>query len=105
MKSTVDDLVTKARKASTDPKECRKTIKALRVMGFDSDAFVRLHHLQDSVDSFYRYCGSVQQFHEDGDNHRVHQRLSYVLLSCPDGALPKGKSFRMLAEDATRLIP
>ena len=77
----------------------------MRGMGFDTDAFIRLHHLQDSVDSFYRYCGSVQQFQENGNNHRVHQRLKYVLLSCPDGAPPKGKSFKTLAEDAIKLIP
>jgi hypothetical protein len=50
-------------------------------------------------------CKSVQQFVEDGSNHRVHQRLKFVLLSCPDGAPPKGKSFQALAEEAFKLIP
>jgi hypothetical protein len=41
---------------------------------------------------------------EDGNNHRVHQRLMYVLLSCPAGP-PQGKSFEVLADEAFRLIP
>lgn len=39
------------------------------------------------------------------NNHRVHQRLMYVLLSCQDGVPPKGKNFRALAEEAYRQIP
>jgi hypothetical protein len=34
----------------------------------------------------------------------VHQRLAYVLLSCPDGTPPRGKSFEMLADEARHLI-
>lgn len=29
----------------------------------------------------------------------------YVLLSCPNGAPSKGKSFQMLAEEAFKVIP
>jgi hypothetical protein len=58
-----------------------------------------------SAARFYRYCESVQQFVEEGSNHRVHQRLTYVLLSCPAGATPEGKSFQALAEEAFALIP
>jgi hypothetical protein len=47
----------------------------------------------------------VQQFEEEGNNHRVHQRLMYVRSSCTGGAPPKGKSFQALAAEAYRQIP
>jgi hypothetical protein len=100
----MDSLVIAARKASADARDCRKTMDTLRFMGFGEDVFRLLHHQHGSAARFYRYCESVQQFVEDGNNHRVHQRLTYVLLSCPAGALPKGKTFEALAEEAFRLI-
>jgi hypothetical protein len=101
----MNDLLIQARKASPDPRDCRRTMDTLRVMGFGEDAFRLLHHQRGSIARFYSYCGGVQQFEEDGNNHRVHQRLDYVLLSCPAGAPPKGKSFQTLAEEAFRLVP
>jgi hypothetical protein len=99
------DLLIQARKASRDPEECRETLSALEIMKFNDDAFRLLHQMRDSRAGFYRYCGKIGEFREDGNNHRVHQRLKYVLLSCPGGALPVGKSFRALAEEAYRWIP
>lgn len=75
------------------------------MVGFGDDAFRKLHHLNDSVAGFYSYSKGRKRFEEDGNNHRVHQRLMYVLLSCPDGAPPKGKSFQGLAEEAFKEIP
>src|SRR5271170_4856338 len=97
-------LVIEARKASADPRECRKTMETLRFMGFGEDVFRLLHHQHGSAARFYHYCKSIQQFVQDGNNHRVHQRLTYVLLSCRAGAPPEGKSFPALAEEAFRLI-
>jgi hypothetical protein len=74
-------------------------------MEFSEDAFRLLHHQHGGMAEFYSYSESVQRFRDDKNNHRVHQRLMYLLLSCPDGALPKGKSFQALAEEAFRLIP
>ena len=101
----VDSLLIQARKASRDPRDCRRTIDILRGMGFGEDAFRRLHHMTASVGNFYSYCEGHQRFRDDNNNHRVHQRLMYVLLSCENGAPPKGKSFRTLAEEAFKLIP
>jgi hypothetical protein len=101
----MDSLLTQSRKASRDPRDCRNTIDALRDMGFSDDSFPALHHQHGSSAVFYSYCGGVQRFREDDNNHRVHQRLTYVLLSCPGGAPPKAKSFQTLAEEAFRLIP
>ena len=99
----MDNPLSQARQASRDPRDCRRTIDTLRGMGFGDDAFRRLH--TDSMDGFYGYCEGVRRFLDDGTNHRVHQRLLYVLLSCPDDTPPKGMTFETLAEDAYRKIP
>ena len=101
----MDRLVIQARKASRDPKDCLSTIASLRAIGFGDAAFSMLHHQHGSRAVFYGYCENHQRFVEDGNNHRVHQRLKYVDSSCPGGAPPKGKSFESLAEEAFRLIP
>jgi len=101
----MDSLLIQARKASRDSDECRRTIDTLQAMGSGEDAFKLLHHQRGRLSRFYRYSESVRQFEEDGNNYRVHQRLMYVLLSCPNGALPKGKSFLTLADEAFKLIP
>jgi hypothetical protein len=101
----MDDLLMQAIRASRDSRDCLRTIDALRSMGFGDDAFPALHHLHDSAVRFYNFSKGVQRYRDDKNNHRVHQRLMYVLLSCPDGTLPKGKSFRGLADEAFKLIP
>lgn len=105
MVGTVDNLLSQARKASRDSRECRETLDALRRIGFGDDAFSALHHQYGSAAVFYGYCEGVQRFREDDNNHRVHQRLKYVLLSCPDGASSNGKSFLSLATEAKHEIP
>lgn len=98
-------LLSQARNASRDPRDCRRTIDVLRSMGFSEEAFSALHHQHGNLAVFYSYCGGVGRFRDDGNNHRVHGRLLFVLLSCPDGLLPEGMSFQSLAEEAYRLIP
>jgi hypothetical protein len=101
----MDSLAIQARKASQDPSDCRRAIDSLRSIGFGEDAFRGLHHQRGSMAEFYSYTESIRQFVEDGNNHRVHQRLIFVLLSCLDGVPPKGKNFQALADEAYRLIP
>ena len=104
----MDTLLIQARKASRDPKECCKTIDALRAIGFfddGGDVFKLLHHQGGGMTRFSTYSKGVGQYVDDGNNHRVHQRLMYVLLSCPDGVLSEGKSFQSLADEVVRLIP
>ena len=98
-------LPIQARNASAEPKDCRRAIDTLRGMGFSEDAFRLLHHQRGSMAEFYRYSQSVQKFRDDKNNHRVHQRLLYVMLSCPNGAPPEGRSFQTLAEEAFCQIP
>lgn len=101
----MDSLLTQVRKATRDPKDCLRVIDTLRGMGFGEDAFRRLHHQSGSVARFYSFSEGVQRFRDDKNNHRVHQRLVYVLKSCENGDPPKGKSFLTLAEEAFKLIP
>lgn len=105
MGAIMNGQLIQARKASQDPSDCRTAIDSLRSIGFGEDAFRGLHHQRGSMAEFYTYTESIRQFVEDGNNHRVHQRLIYVLLSCPAGAPSKGKSYQILAEEAYRLIP
>jgi len=100
----MNNLLLQARTAARDPKECRRAIDAPRGIGFGDKAFRRLHHLHDSMAGFYRFSESVQRFRDDGNNHRVHQRLTYVLLTYPGGVPPKGKTFQALAEEAFKQI-
>lgn len=100
----MSDLVTQARSASRDAVDCLRTIKNLQAIGFTDDAFRRLHHQCVRMGDFCRHSDN-KNFKYEGNNHRVHQRLMYVLLSCPDGAPPKGKSFQTLADEAYKLLP
>ncbi len=100
----MDDLIAEARKASANPKECRDTIDRLRRMGFGAE-FKQLHHLSDTADGFYRYSKGISRFRGDGNNHRLHQRLMFVLLSCLDGATPTEARFHALVEEANRAFP
>ena len=83
----------------------------MKHLRFRNAAFELLHRDRalrpcGTMGEFISYCEGLKRlFHHDETNHRVHQRLKYVLLSCPDGAPPMGKSFQMLAEEAFRLIP
>ena len=101
----MESPLNQARSASRDPKDCRKAMDTLQTMGFGDDAFRSLHHQNGQLFRFSRYLEEVQQFVEDGNNHRVHQRLVYIMLSCPDGALPPGKTFQALAVEAYEHIP
>jgi hypothetical protein len=74
-------------------------------MGFGDDAFMRLHHQKKrTAAEFYNYSEGRKRFEDDGNNHRVHQRLRYIQLSCSAGTPPKGKSFQTLAEEAYEQI-
>lgn len=101
----MESLLSQARHASRDPKDCRKTIERLRRMGFGDEAFKLLHHHRDTMAGFLSFGDGVRRFRDDKNNHRVHQRLMYVLLACPGGSSPKNTSFEILAGEAFHLIP
>jgi hypothetical protein len=107
----MENLLLQARRASNNPLDCLETIGTLKRMKFDSASFELLHRnrrllSRGGMDVFIKYCKDRKRlFRIDATNHRVHQRLRYVLLSCPGGDLPKGKSFQVLAEEAFHVIP
>jgi hypothetical protein len=88
-----------------DPKQTIKLIEHLKALGFDDEAFRLLHHFQGSMNSFERHARIVTSFHEDGNNHRVRNRLEFVLGSCTNGLPPKGEIFASLARESKRRIP
>jgi hypothetical protein len=88
-----------------NPTETIELIERLRKMKFDNDSFGQLHHLHGSMDGFEKYARKVASFQEDGNNHRVHKRMLFVLDSCANGTPPPGKTFAALAEEAMRSIP
>jgi hypothetical protein len=88
-----------------NPTETIELIERLRRMKFDNDAFRLLQHLHGSMNGFEKYARNVASFQEDGNNHRVHKRMLFVLDSCANGTLPPGKTFAALAEEAMRRIP
>ncbi len=94
-----------ANKNEIDPRSTLELLKRLKCLGLDDKAFRRLHHLQGSIAGFGKYCENTQRFREDGNNHRVHQRLRYVLSAYLDCKPPKGKNFERLAIEAMTLIP
>ena len=95
MSQIMNSLLTQARKASRVSRDCRGTIDALQSMEFGEDSFTRLHHQSGSMAEFYRYSQSVQRFRDDKNNHRVHQRLKYVQLSCSLVPHRRGRVFRL----------
>jgi hypothetical protein len=87
-----------------NPKATIDLIERLKTMQFDNDAFRLLHHFHDSIGGFERHARKVTSFVEDGNNHRVHKRLQFVLDSCTNGKPPLGETFASLAEEAMRRI-
>jgi hypothetical protein len=94
------------------PKETIEIIYRLKQLHFDDDedAFWRLHHWRlkarrARLEAFRGYIGEFSSYQLDGDNHRVHQRLSYVLDECHGGSYPPQRTFADLADEAFHKIP
>ena len=105
MSEIMNNVLIDAKKASRNASDCRATIATLRAMQFGKDAFRRLHHQNGTDVEFDAYCEGVKRFVYEGNNHRVHQRLRYVLLSRLNDAQSEGKNFLILAEEAFKEIP
>jgi hypothetical protein len=101
----MNSVLIEAKKASRNTSDCRATIATLRALKFGKDAFMLLHHQNGTDAQFDAYCEGVKQFVDGGNNHRVHQRLRYVLLSRLNDARSEGKDFLILAKEAFQEIP
>jgi hypothetical protein len=58
-----------------DLRETIEIIDALVKRGFDDAQFRQLHHFNDSLASFRRYCSKVTSFVPGSNNHRLHSEL------------------------------
>jgi hypothetical protein len=95
--------------ARIDPQDTLELITKLRRFSFHDEDFKLRHHwgARGELKKFVNYCNEDQErrFQLDGNNHRLHQRLKYVLESCQNGKLNRSKSFAHLAEEACKEFP
>ena len=64
----------------TDPKGTVQLLHDLGELGFDDDAFYRLHHkrevrIRETIGGFGKYCLDTKRFQKGGTNYFVHWRL------------------------------
>jgi hypothetical protein len=80
----------------------------LEVLGFNDNAFSRLHHDHDTITPFRNYCiNKIQEFTPDGTNHNVQRRLQLVLNAYRAGVFQSGREevFLALADASVAEIP
>jgi hypothetical protein len=85
-----------------DPQDTLRIIKKLKSFGFEDEEFWLVHQWgrRGRLSAFRKHCNETQRFREDENNHRLHERLAFVLALCEAGALNRGKTFEMLAVEA-----
>jgi hypothetical protein len=94
---------------STNPKRTLALLDTLEKLGFNEEAFRRLHHQgtkrprEATITRHRAYCETTSEFQPDGTNARVQQRLVFVLETYrkPDNT----RNFIALAEASVREIP
>src|SRR5260370_15530232 len=76
-----------------DPKRTLALLDELQKLGFNDEAFWRLHHFRhrkrETIARFPAYCEKTSAFLPDGANERVHRRLAFVLKTYPEPGKPK----------------
>jgi hypothetical protein len=96
--------------ARIDPQTTLKLIAELQCrFKFQNGDFKLLHHwgIRGELNGFIDYCNenTNRRFRLDGNNHRLHLRLRYVLDGCQSGGLSRGKSIADLAKEACKEYP
>ncbi len=91
----------------TDPRGTVQLLDDLCKLGFDDEAFWRLHHkkeggVRETISRFTKYCLDVRTFQIGGSNYFVHWRLFSLLRTRLSGSTD---AFETLAEDAYQQIP
>ena len=100
------------------PSACIDLIEQLSFLGFDDEAFWRLHHFRSSnkketIGSFIGYCekmlrsNPLSRFQPGGTNEQVGNRLAFVLETYRRLGISKGRLevFNLLAETSYLAIP
>jgi len=95
-----------------DTMQTLKLLDNLCELGFNDEAFWRLHHFRrrnknETIASFRGRCKHTLAFRPAGTNASVHERLYFVLKTYRERGLPPGqtKVFIDLAETAFVEIP
>ena len=82
------------------PKRTLELLDELNELGFNDEAFWRLHHFRhrkkETIASFRSYCEKLCEknsaFMPAGTNERVHERLALVLKTYRERGLPPGQT-------------
>jgi hypothetical protein len=89
------------------PKEPLDLLDSLGSLGFNDEAFWRLHHSRlagrrENIAQFRRYCRETDEFQFYDNNASVQQRLAFVLNTYRAWKLPAGATrvFEALADAA-----
>jgi hypothetical protein len=91
----------------TSPSNALVMLAELKNLGFNDEAFWRVHHFRENskkerINQFSAYCERKSQFQLGGTNERVHRRLKFVLTEYRELNLPPNQTtvFIDLAEKA-----
>jgi hypothetical protein len=94
------------------PNKAVDLLSQLEVLGFDNQAFWRLHHRRlngqkDTIDAFRNYCRKIEGFKPGENNELVVKRLGFVLDCYRAADLPPGNAgaFVALAEASFKTVP
>ncbi len=97
---------------AASPAYTLRLLDELESLGFDDLAFSQLHHWRasgkaETIRSFRNYCLKHDEFHANGNNARVAQRLELVLKAFTlDGFASRNSAvFSALAEAAWLEVP
>ena len=90
-----------------NPKQTLALLDELQKLGFDNEAFSRLHHFRhrtkETIARHRYYCEKTSTFRPDSANERVQRRLAFVLKAYRE---PNNtKTLIMLADTAFDKIP
>lgn len=82
-------------------------LEELEKMGFDDDAFGRLHHKRETITGMRKYCEDHSSRIFSEANERVYERLAFVLNASRELKLSRDQTqlFNTLAEAAFDAIP
>jgi hypothetical protein len=92
-----------------------RLLDELEALGFNDDAFARLHHFwqrpdehpgrRSTINSHRLYCHRTTHFRPDGNNARLQRRLEVVLERYRQGGFDNPSAFHALADASVALIP
>lgn len=100
--------------ANIDSSRTVQLLNELEVLGFNDDAFARLHHFwqrhpkshsHETINSHRSYCSRIVHFRSEDNNARVQRRLEIVLDSYRRYHAGERSSFSRLAEASVVLVP